>query len=94
MESKVICKELSAAVIGAAFAVHNALGPGLLESAYEGAMAVELTYRELPFQRQVVYPLQYRGEYCGAYITDLVVAGNILLELKSRNFRLSWMRRL
>ncbi len=40
MESKVICKELSEAVIGAAFAVHNTLGPGLLESAYEGAMAV------------------------------------------------------
>ena len=83
MESKVICKELSEAVIGAAFAVHNILGPGLLESAYEGAMAVELTYRGLPFQRQVVYPLQYRGEYCGAYIADLVVAGKILLELKS-----------
>ena len=83
MESKVICKELSEAVIGAAFAVHNALGPGLLESAYEGAMAVELTYRGLPFQRQVVYPLQYRGEYCGAYIADLVVADKILLELKS-----------
>ena len=83
MEQKVIHRELSEMVLGAAFAVHNTLGPGLLESAYEGAMAVELKHRGLEFQRQVVYPLEYRGEYCGAYIADMVVAGKILLELKS-----------
>ena len=54
MEQKVIHKELSEAVLGAAFAVHNGLGPGLLESAYDGAMAVELMHRGLTFQRQVV----------------------------------------
>ena len=81
--SKLVHGELSNAVLGAVFTVHNTLGPGLLESAYEGALAVELKYRNLQFKRQVVYPLQYRGEYCGAYISDLVVEDLILLELKS-----------
>ena len=83
MEQKILHKGLSEQVLGAAFTVHNALGPGLLESAYEGAMAVELKHVGRSFQRQVVYPLEYRGEYCSAYIADMVIAGKILLELKS-----------
>jgi GxxExxY protein len=46
-----------------AFTVHGKLGPGLLESAYEGAYCVELTYSGIPFERQKVFPLIYRGEY-------------------------------
>jgi len=61
-----IHRELSEKVLGAAFAVHNALGPGLLESAYEGAICVELKHRGLSVERQAVFPLVYRGEYVGA----------------------------
>ena len=81
--SSLIHKDLSDKVLGAAFAVHNALGPGLLESAYEGAICVELKFCGLAVERQVVYPLVYRGEYVGAYLADLVVEGAIILELKS-----------
>jgi len=81
--ASLIHKELSGLVLGAAFTVHNALGPGLLESAYEGALCIELAYQGLQVERQVVFPLAYRGEYVGAYIADLVVAGTIILELKS-----------
>ena len=81
--ASLIHKELSDTVLGAAFTVHNALGPGLLESAYEGALCVELAYQGLSVERQVVFPLAYRGEYVGAYIADLVVTGTIILELKS-----------
>mgnify|MGYP000013080226 FL=1 len=76
-------KELSDKVLGMAFAVHNILGPGLLESAYEGAFCVELARAGIPFERQRVFPLHYRGELVGAYIADLAVAGKIILELKS-----------
>jgi GxxExxY protein len=81
--SSLIHRELPDTVLGAAFAVHNVLGPGLLESAYEGAICVELKHRGLSLERQVGYPLSYRGEYVGAYPADLVVEGAIILELKS-----------
>ena len=81
--ASLIHKELSDSVLGAAFAVHNELGPGLLESAYEGAVCVELRLRGIGVERQPVFPLHYRGEYVGAYIADLVVAGTIILELKA-----------
>jgi GxxExxY protein len=76
-------KQLSDKVLGMAFSVHNILGPGLLESAYEGAYCVELTRSGIPFSRQKVYPLTYKGELVGGYIADLVVDNTIILELKS-----------
>jgi GxxExxY protein len=76
-------KDLSDKVLGMAFSVHNILGPGLLESAYEGAYCVELARAGLPVERQHVYPLHYKGELVGAYIADIVVANTIILELKS-----------
>ena len=81
--ASLIHKELSDKVLGAAFTVHSALGPGLLESAYEGALCVELKYRGLHVERERIFPLQYRGKYVGAYIADIVVENTIILELKS-----------
>lgn len=83
MERHVVHGELSYEVLGAVFAVHNALGPGLLESAYEGALVIELNYRGIAHERQRVYPVYYRGELAGAYVADLVVEDRIILELKS-----------
>ena len=81
--SHFIYKELSYRILQFAFSVHNLLGPGLLESAYEGAFCVELTRASIPFDQQKVYPLYYKGEYIGAYIADLVVDDKIIIELKS-----------
>ena len=78
-----IHKQLSYQLLGMAFSVHNTLGPGLLESAYEGAFCVELTKAGIPFSRQMVYPIYYKGELIGGYIADLVVDNTIILELKS-----------
>jgi len=81
--AELLFKELSEKVLGMAFSVHNILGPGLLESAYEGAYCIELSRAGIPFERQRVYPLHYKGELVGAYIADLVVDNKIILELKS-----------
>ena len=81
--STLIHKELSHQVLGSVFSVHNILGPGLLESAYEGALVIEFKHLNIPFERQKVYPVYYRGELAGAYIADLVVDNTVILELKS-----------
>ena len=71
-------------IIGAAIEVHRLLGPGLLESAYEECLAHELTIRKLEYRRQVPVPVVYKGVKleCG-YRIDILVAGSIVLELKS-----------
>jgi len=75
---------LTGQVIGAAIEVHKALGPGLLESAYEECLCRELVLRKIPFERQKELPIEYKGVNleCG-YRLDLVVAGKLILELKS-----------
>jgi len=78
-----ICKKLSYLLLNLGFSVHNLLGPGLLESAYEGALCVELSQAAVTFERQKVFPLYYKSEYIGAYIADLVVNNQIIVELKS-----------
>jgi GxxExxY protein len=71
-------------IIGAALEVHRLLGPGLLESAYEECLAHELSIRNLEFRRQVPVPVVYKGIKleCG-YRIDILVAGSVVLELKS-----------
>ena len=81
--SNIIHKELSYKLVGLAYTVHKTLGPGLLESCYEGGMAVELQHAGVPFQRQQVFPVNYKGEYIGGYIADFVVDNKVILEFKS-----------
>jgi GxxExxY protein len=71
-------------VIGALIEVHRALGPGLLESAYEACLCTELSLRGLRFVRQRALPVEYKGLLveCG-YRIDLIVNDRILLELKT-----------
>ena len=78
-----IFKHLSNLILKMAFSVHNILGPGLLESAYEGAFCVELSKAGIFFERQKVFPLNYKGECVGAYIADIVVDNKVIIELKS-----------
>lgn len=71
-------------IIGAAIEVHRALGPGLLESAYELCLSHELDLRGISFKRQVNLPLEYKGLAldCG-YRMDLLVEDCVILELKA-----------
>jgi len=52
---------ITESIIGAAIQVHRAVGPGLLESAYEECLCRELSLREVPFLRRVALPLTYKG---------------------------------
>ncbi|HET9699613.1 MAG TPA: GxxExxY protein [Burkholderiales bacterium] len=71
-------------VVDSAFAVHKALGPGLLESVYEACLDIEFTERRIPFRRQVPLPISYKGREIGeAYRLDFLVGGTVILELKA-----------
>jgi GxxExxY protein len=75
---------LTEAIIGAAIEVHSQLGPGLLESVYEECMCEELRLRGLPFRCQIELPIIYKGrETGGKYRVDMIVADEVLVELKS-----------
>jgi GxxExxY protein len=76
--------EMTEQIIGAAIEVHKALGPGLLESAYEECLCCELKLREIRFERQRPLPVQYKGTKldCG-YRTDVLVADAVVVEIKA-----------
>ncbi len=76
--------ELSNKIVGAAIEVLRSLGPGLLESTYEECLCHELALNQIPFDRQVVMPVVYKGIQldCG-YRADIIVDKKVILELKS-----------
>ena len=79
-----LINELTEEIIGAAIEVHKALGPGLLESAYEECLAHELSLNNVSFERQVPLPLIYKSRPIDcAYRLDFLVEGNLVLELKA-----------
>ena len=75
---------LTEKVIGAAIAVHRALGPGFLESAYEECLCYELSDAGLVFKRQVQLPVSFKMVKldCG-YRMDIVVSASLVLEIKT-----------
>jgi GxxExxY protein len=77
-------KDLTHRIIGLAMRVHRRLGPGLLESVYERCLCHELGKEGIEFQRQVPLPVPYDDILldCG-YIADIIVDGQIILELKA-----------
>ncbi|HVX88515.1 MAG TPA: GxxExxY protein [Gemmatimonadales bacterium] len=79
----VIDDRYSKRVIGAAIAVHKALGPGFLESVYHRALRCELTALGLAWNTEVEVPILYRGTVVGRHRLDLVVGGELVVELKS-----------
>jgi GxxExxY protein len=82
--ARVSVNQITQEVIGAAIAVHRALGPGLLESAYQECLCQELALRRIPFERQVPLPLEYKGIRCECgYRLDILVAGVVVVEVKS-----------
>jgi GxxExxY protein len=75
---------LATATVHAALTVHRALGPGLLESAYQECLGIELQHSGLRIERERLLPLSYRGHTIpDAYRLDLIVNNQLLVELKA-----------
>lgn len=76
--------EITGAIIGAAIEVHRQLGPGLLESSYHECLCRELLLRSIPFEKERLLPIEYKGIHLGCgYRMDLLVAGCVVVEVKS-----------
>jgi len=76
--------QLTEQIIGAAIEVHRELGPGLLESAYQRALAHELRLCKIAFEEQKLCPVKYKDLIIDdAYRLDFLVGGIVVVELKT-----------
>ena len=77
-------EQVARAIVDAAYAVHSALGPGLLENIYEVCFCHELAKRELSYRRQVVVPITYDGiTFDEGFRVDVLVEDMVICELKA-----------
>jgi len=83
---KVIYKELSYKIVGAAFEVFKELGYGFKERYYEDAIAKEFERKDIKYKRQIPYKLMYKGEVIGMYRFDFLVEDKIVVELKQGDY--------
>ncbi len=74
---------LTQAIIGAAIEVHRNLGHGLIESIYEEALCHEFDLRGIKYQRQIGVDIVYKGKVIKGQRLDLLVEGEVVVELKS-----------
>jgi GxxExxY protein len=76
--------EITERIIGAAIGVHRALGPGLLESAYEECLCHDLRLSGIVFERQRPLPVEYKGlKLECSYRLDLLVENAVVVEVKA-----------
>jgi GxxExxY protein len=71
-------------IIGAAMEVHRQLGCGFLETVYQEALALELRDREIPFRRELLFPVSYKGYRLNSqYRPDFICFDSVIVELKA-----------
>ena len=76
-------------IIGAAMAVHNAIGPGYKEEVYERALAVELREREIGVERQFPVQVFHKGAMVALFYLDLFVERTVVVEVKALWYQLT-----
>jgi GxxExxY protein len=76
-------KEITERIISCSLEVHSTLGPGLLESVYEEALAHEFSLRKIEYQRQREVSLKYKGKEIGKHRIDYLVEDKVVVELKA-----------
>ena len=84
VEKELVCKNEAYQIIGAAMAVHNELGSGMREIVYGDALEIELKLRGIPFQREQIFNVFYKGvELQHKFQCDFICFKNIIVELKA-----------
>jgi GxxExxY protein len=76
-------EELISRIIGCAIEVHSHLGPGFIERIYEKALCCELNLRGIPFECQKAINVSNKGIQISGQQMDLIVAGEVIVELKA-----------
>jgi len=76
-------KDITEKIISCAIEVHSSLGPGLLESIYEEALAHEFVLRGMMFEKQREISLDYKGKTIGKHRLDFLIEDKVILELKA-----------
>jgi GxxExxY protein len=79
---KLLLRDETRAVLGAAMSVLNELGHGFREKPYENAMVVEFGLLGIPFKQQARYEMQYKGHVVGEFIPDLIAYEQIVVDTK------------
>jgi GxxExxY protein len=75
--------KLTHKIIGCAMKVHSTLGNGFQEVIYQRALAIEMTYENIFYQREMEMPIYYRGEQIGTRRVDFFVEDKVMVELKA-----------
>jgi len=76
-------EELTRKIIGCAMKIHSLLGNGFQEVIYQRALAIELAYENIAFQREMEMPIFYRDEQIGTRRVDFFVEEKVMVELKA-----------
>jgi len=83
MKVKYKHKELTEKIIKCGFEVHNILGPGFLEKIYENALNYEILKNKLKAKTQSPISVYYKEKNVGEYISDIIVEGKVIIEVKA-----------
>ena len=82
--SDIILKDESYKIIGACMEVHRELGFGFKEIIYKDALEIEFKSLEIPYQREKLYKIEYKGKILPRrYPADFVIYDSIILEVKA-----------
>ena len=81
-DSKLLLKEETGCILNCAFEVLNEVGHGWYEKIYENALTVEFRRRKIAFDQQRRFPVNYKGEFVGEFIPDLIAYSTVIVDAK------------